>query len=104
MVEHSIRNRAVTSSNLVTGSEATQFVANRGELLDRKLEVCIRMGSRDLGTDARRAVGHHRIEETDNVQAALEKAIGRPLRKRGITDHHRNNRMFARLDDKTIPG
>ena len=56
------------------------------------------MRGRDLRPNARGAVRHHRIEKADHVDAFLEHARREFLRKRGVAQHDRNDRVRAGFD------
>ena len=54
-----------------------------------------------LRADARLTLRHHRIEETGDIDAFLQQTSGHGLRLLGVVDHHRHDRMHARLDVET---
>src|SRR5690606_9821187 len=74
----------------------TEVAADAGEGVDGAVEVFAGVGGGDLGADAGLALGDHREEEADRVDAFLEQALGELLRQRRVVQHHRHDRMRAR--------
>ena len=62
------------------------------------------MGRRSLGADPGFSVRDDRIEKPDDVNALVEHAGGKLLRKGRIAEHDRNNRMGAGFDRQALFG
>src|SRR6056297_4078521 len=75
-----------------------QVPSDAGECINRALEVFALVRGRDLQPDARLALGYHRVEEADHVDAFLEKGVGHLLRQRRVVEHDRYDGVLARLD------
>ena len=66
-----------------------------GKGLDREIQVLPGMGRRDLGADARPALGDHGVEEADGEDPLLEKAGGHLLGQHGVAQHDGHDGVIA---------
>src|SRR6187551_1254702 len=73
-----------------------QFLAHPDERRERAIELCIVERRGHLRADARLALGHDRKRKADDVDARGEQLVGEARGLRGVADHHRDDRMFAR--------
>ena len=62
------------------------------------VEVLPRMGGAELHPDSGFALGHHRIEKADDVNAFLKQSIGHNLGELGIAKHDGHDGRFAVLE------
>lgn len=78
-----------------TDCSQTQLGFDGGELFHCELEIFLGMGGRDLGANARLALGDHGEGETDHIDSAFQHGLGELLRQGGIAQHDRDDRMPA---------
>ena len=79
------------------------LLADSGERGDRLVEMLSRVSGRYLHADARLPFGNHRETETHHVDPFCKHVPGDVVRKLGITEHDRHNRVRAWLDKTCVP-
>ena len=86
--------------DIITGTLGKALGGASGgfERLERAVQLVLGMQRADLDPDAGLALGYDRIEETNDIDAALEQLLGELLGLFGVVNHHRNDRVLARLD------
>src|SRR6266536_6534116 len=65
------------SSNYFHGSSQSQVGLHLGKFLNGEFQVLPRVRGRDLGANARLALGHDRVGKPDDIHASLQHLIGR---------------------------
>src|SRR6056297_2831826 len=77
-------------------ADDAEFAAHGGKGVDGPVEVFPVVSGGHLRADARLAVGHHRIGETDHVDAVLQQPVGHLPGQACVAQHHRDDGVLAR--------
>jgi len=76
----------------------SEFPAHLHECLHRAFQIRAGVGGADLGADARLAMRHHRIAETDDIDTVRQHGFREAAGERRIPQHDRHDRVCARHD------